>query len=143
MTNTLPPGGGAFALNRFGLLTAHSVEECRRLRQFLAVAWDMTAGHAPDRFVDDQAAVYGAAHALMLAGEAAGRTSQNFRNATPDIPWNDLLSLRNQLAHAQSPPDAALIAALAYDHVPGVLDVLDSLLFEGDASAGAGGMGDQ
>lgn len=102
------------------------------MRGYLAAARDMTSGHAPDRFVDDMAAVYGAAYALVLAGEAAGRTSQSFRTMTPEVPWAELATVRHRLAHAVDAPDAALIAVLAYEHVPVMLDVLDALLFEVD-----------
>lgn len=37
---------------------------------------------------------------LEILGEAASRISQKFRQESPDIPWRDMIDLRNRLTHA-------------------------------------------
>jgi uncharacterized protein with HEPN domain len=38
-------------------------------------------------------------HELMVLGEAASRLSDGFKEAHPDIPWQDVVGQRVQLAH--------------------------------------------
>lgn len=38
-------------------------------------------------------------HELTVIGEAAGRLSDAFKDAHPDIPWKDVVGQRVQLAH--------------------------------------------
>jgi uncharacterized protein with HEPN domain len=36
---------------------------------------------------------------LEIMGEAAGRISDDFREAHPEIPWHKIIGVRNQLIH--------------------------------------------
>ncbi len=126
----LPPGGGRWAVRRFGPMSAFSIEECRRVRRYVAMACDAASGYDAAGFVDDPNAVFAAAYALVLAGEAASRIAQNFKSSTPDIAWGEIALTRHRLAHAVDPPDPALIAELVFTHAPGLLEQLDTLLEE-------------
>jgi|HubBroStandDraft_1064217.scaffolds.fasta_scaffold237061_2 uncharacterized protein with HEPN domain len=39
---------------------------------------------------------------LEVIGEAASRVSPSFRDAHPDIPWRDIIGMRNRLIHNYS-----------------------------------------
>jgi uncharacterized protein with HEPN domain len=50
---------------------------------------------------DAPADMYRAAvlHELMVIGDAASHLSEAYRGARPDIPWQDVIGIRVQLAH--------------------------------------------
>ena len=37
---------------------------------------------------------------MEILGEAAGKISQKTKNRFPDLPWKQMISMRNQLIHA-------------------------------------------
>jgi uncharacterized protein with HEPN domain len=51
------------------------------------------------RFETDKMLRYAVERQLIVIGEAARRLSENFRKATPAIPWTAIIGLRNILAH--------------------------------------------
>jgi uncharacterized protein with HEPN domain len=46
---------------------------------------------------------------LVVVGEAAGRLSSETRDAAPEIPWSDIVGLRNLLAHEYFRIDTAIV----------------------------------
>ena len=110
-----------------------SRDEVRRVRDYLAEADQMRADHDEASFTDDRMAVYAAAYALVLAGEAAGRVSREFRGQTPEIPWGEIALTRHRLAHGVDAPDPRLVAELVFRHLPGALADIDMLLERGPA----------
>ena len=38
-------------------------------------------------------------HQIFLIGEAAARLPEEIRNATPDVPWEEIIGMRNIIAH--------------------------------------------
>ena len=124
----LPVGGGAWAVRRFGPMCAFSVEECRRMRGYLVQGRDMAGDHTPESFADDCVSVFAAAYAFVLAGEAAGRISQSFKNETSEIPWGELAVTRHRLAHSVDAPNPELVAEMVFTHAPMVIERIDALL---------------
>ena len=110
-----------------------SRDEVRRVRDHLAEADAMRADHDEASFIEDRMAVYAAAYALVLAGEAAGRVSREFRAQTPEIPWGEIALTRHRLAHGVDAPDPRLVAELVFRHLPSALAGVDMLLDQGPA----------
>ena len=48
----------------------------------------------------DQQLQFALARAIEIAGEAASKLSQHFRDSNPEIPWSAMIGMRNRLAHA-------------------------------------------
>ena len=38
-------------------------------------------------------------HQIFLIGEAAARLPEEIRNRTPDVPWEEIIGMRNIIAH--------------------------------------------
>ena len=62
-------------------------------------ARDFAAGLTRDGYEASRLAQYAAAHALQIIGEAAARVSDDTRNSVGDVPWTQLVCLRNRLVH--------------------------------------------
>lgn len=62
-------------------------------------AVDFTRGLTFDAYVADPMRRMAVERSLELLGEAARRVTAGFREGHPEIPWRDLIGLRNVLAH--------------------------------------------
>ncbi len=57
--------------------------------------------HAPSReALADQLDLHGVLWELAIIGEAANRTSPELRDRHPEVPWTDIIKMRNILVHA-------------------------------------------
>ena len=54
---------------------------------------------ARDEFRESRLHQQAIAKALETVGEAAARVSEETRKASPDIPWRDVIGMRNRLVH--------------------------------------------
>ena len=65
---------------------------------------------------------------IEIIGEAASRLSTELREANPDIPWQDMIAMRNRLIHAYFDLDLDLIWETARQELPGIIPRLEALL---------------
>ena len=75
--------------------------------------------------------------ALMMSmgiiGEAASHLSEAWRDAHPDVPWRDIIGMRNYLFHAYHSLDDAILWKAATESVPALIPQLDAMLVEKSA----------
>lgn len=65
---------------------------------------------------------------VEILGEAARRVSESFRQAHPEVPWRDLISRRNVLAHRYDEVDDQLMWRVATVRIPELIALLKPLL---------------
>ena len=66
--------------------------------------------------------------ALEIVGEAASRVSAPIREASPDIPWQLIVSMRNRLIHAYVDINHEVVWRSATEELPKLLPRLRSLI---------------
>ncbi len=103
-----------------------------------AYLWDMrtaardvvefTAGLTFAEFAADKKARFAVERQLLVIGEAAGHVSQILRDQRPEIPWSQIIGLRNILAHAYGEILVERIWIVAKDNVPELLRQLESIV---------------
>jgi uncharacterized protein with HEPN domain len=52
-----------------------------------------------DAFLQDERTQSAVIHGLIVIGEIASRTSDECREALPQLPWHEVRGMRNRLAH--------------------------------------------
>ena len=52
-----------------------------------------------DAFLQDERTQSAVIHGLIVIGEIASRTSDETREALPQLPWHEVRGMRNRLAH--------------------------------------------
>ena len=67
------------------------LEAIRRVQRYAALG--------QDRFEADELVQVYFVHQLVVLGEAASRLSPSLRNEYPDLPWRQMMGLRNVLVH--------------------------------------------
>ena len=66
---------------------------------------------------DDMVQVW-AVHHLRIIGEAASKLGKEFKEATPQIPWQEIIGMRNILVHQYFDVDADIVWAACRKDLP-------------------------
>ena len=103
-----------------------------------AYLWDMllaardastiTAGLTEQQLQHDRMRMLALERSMELIGEAARRISSNFRAKHVQIPWKEIIGLRNILAHEYGSVDHAQLYATAVKDVPALIAEQETLL---------------
>ena len=62
---------------------------------------------------------------LEIVGEAAGRLSSAFKQAVPEVPWEDVVNMRHRLIHGYSKVDLDLVWQAAVTDAPRLARTLE------------------
>ena len=66
--------------------------------------------------------------AIEIVGEAAGRIGLDTRRAHPEIPWPELIGMRNRLVHAYFDIDVGLVWDTVQNNLPALIARLEPLV---------------
>jgi uncharacterized protein with HEPN domain len=58
---------------------------------------------------------------LEIVGEAANRVSENAKKQRPEIPWSQIISLRNRLIHGYDSVDLDILWQILNEDVPSLI----------------------
>jgi uncharacterized protein with HEPN domain len=67
-------------------------------------------------------------HLLEITGEAARLVSQETRDAHPDIPWEQMIGMRNRLIHEYFRVDLATVWDTVRNDLPRLIALIDPLV---------------
>jgi len=65
---------------------------------------------------------------LEVLGEAAGRVSKEGRQNNPDIPWPQIIGLRNRLIHGYDSVDMDIVWGIMTKDLPPVIGALEKVI---------------
>ena len=65
---------------------------------------------------------------LEIIGEAAGRVSEKTKKQFPDLPWKELVGLRNRLIHAYFDVDHDIVWKTIREYLPSFLQRLQEVI---------------
>jgi uncharacterized protein with HEPN domain len=75
---------------------------------------------------------------VEIIGEAARRVSHGVRAAAPEIPWDDIISLRNRLIHAYYNVDLDVLWETLSEDLQPLIAALERVLPAGPAQSSSG-----
>ena len=88
----------------------------------------MIGGSAVDDFLKNRVLMRATERTVEIIGEAAGRISDGFKEAHPEVPWRQIKGQRNILAHEYGQIDHQLLFKTATIDVPALIARLERLL---------------
>ncbi len=95
-------------------------------------AVDYTGNLALDKFLATgrEAAIIRLAveRQLEILGEAARRVSSHFREAHPELPWREIVGLRNIISHEYDKVNYDLIYRIVRGNIPVLIAMLEPLV---------------
>ena len=65
---------------------------------------------------------------IEIVGEAASRIDQDFQDTNPEIPWADIIAMRNRLIHAYFDVELDVVWSTSKDELPELIQKLERLL---------------
>ena len=99
----------------------HMLDAARKAREFVH---NRTRGELGT----DEQLTFSLAHLLEIIGEAAGKVSEEYREAHPTIPWLQIVGMRNRLIHAYFDVDLDEIWRTVQEDLPALIVELGKLV---------------
>jgi uncharacterized protein with HEPN domain len=91
-------------------------------------ASEFVAGLTWEGFVASDLHQHAVARTLEIIGEAAGRVSQDTRDAHPEIPWPQMIGMRHRLIHEYFRVDVSTVWDTVQNDLPPLIALLESLV---------------
>ena len=81
-----------------------------------------------ERFVDDTRTFDAVVRNIVIIGEAANYLPTDIRARLSDIPWGDIIGMRNRLVHRYFQVDSSIVWNAATRHVPPLASQIQAYL---------------
>ena len=99
----------------------HMLESAREAVIFLGLKKEQ-------ELLNDRMAFNAIVHSIEIVGEAAAQISQNYRNEHPEIPWAQIIGMRNRLVHAYFDIDYRFVYSTVRVDFPILINQISLLL---------------
>lgn len=76
-------------------------------------------------FLKDEMRSLAVERAFEVIGEAARSLSEEFRGSHPEVPWRQIIGLRNAIAHEYGDIDYESLYQVAIARIPGLVAILE------------------
>jgi uncharacterized protein with HEPN domain len=88
----------------------------------------LARGRSYDAFAGDDVAQLATLHLIQRLGEAASRLTAEFRGAQPELPWGEMIGMRNRIVHSYDDLDPEIIWRIASEDVEPVIAAVERIL---------------
>jgi uncharacterized protein with HEPN domain len=106
-------------------------EDAVRMRHMLDAAKEaqgLIGGKKREDLDSDRMLGLAVVRLLEVLGEAAGRVSKEGRQNNPDIPWPQIIGLRNRLIHGYDSVDMDIVWGIMTKDLPPVIGALEKVI---------------
>jgi uncharacterized protein with HEPN domain len=87
-----------------------------------------TAGVTEEEFEGSDLLQDATMRQLGIVGEAARKVSQEIRNAHPEIPWSEIIGMRNRLIHEYSRINLQRVWDTIQNDIPRLITLIEPLV---------------
>lgn len=99
-----------------------------------AAALDFTGCVSRETVSSDRLVGFAVVRAVQLVGQAARHVSDAVRAANPDVPWRQMIGMRNVVVHDYADVDMALVWKTVREDLPGLVERLSTMLEDSGTS---------
>jgi len=97
-------------------------------------ALDFTEGLGKETVLDTRVVSFAMVRAVQLVGQAARNVSDDVRAVNPDIPWHQIIGMRNVVVHDYADVDLALVWKTVRQDLPPLIARLRAVLDEAEST---------
>jgi len=92
------------------------------------IALDYVSDKSKTEFLNDLQCQDAVIRRLEIIGEAARRISDETRAAHPDLPWSEMVSMRNIMIHEYDDIDLVIVWETVQNDLPSLVESLEMIL---------------
>lgn len=111
----------SFARLWFSMLLNDDATRLRHIIEAVGEALGYVEHLDRDEFKASRPMQHSVVRCIEIVGEAASRLSLELRHANSQVPWSDIIGMRNRIVHAYFDIDAEIIWRTAREDFPGFL----------------------
>lgn len=100
----------------------------RHMIDAIGKAVGLTEGKTRDDLQENEMLALSLVRLLEIIGEAASNVSEGFRKEHPDIPWRNMVGIRNRLIHGYFDVDLDIVWDTVRKDLPPLLKDLEKLV---------------
>ena len=116
------------ARNMAMLLSLDEIDRFPHMRDAARAATTFAADKGRDDLDNDLMFQFAIVRALEIIGEAAARLSDATRDAHPEIPWFNIIGMRNRLIHGYFDVDLDIVWRTVEGQLSPLADAFDELI---------------
>ena len=103
-------------------------EYLRDILEAAKIALNYVSGMNREEFLDDLQCQDAVIRRLEIIGEAARRISAKSQKKFSDLPWSDMIGMRNMMIHEYDGVDMYIIWETVNTDLPPLIDVIEGIL---------------
>ncbi len=88
------------------------------IAHYAAKAEEFVAGLEFEQFAADEEKSLAVLHALQIIGEAAGHLPSSIKQRYPEVPWADIVGMRNLIVHGYFIMDLEIVWKTVHQDLP-------------------------
>ncbi len=105
------------------VLLEHMLDAAREAREFVR-------GKSREHLNMERQLQHSLVRCIQVMGEAASRVDPVFRTGHPEVPWMDMIGMRNRLVHAYFDIELDIVWRTSVEELPELIDILERLISE-------------
>ena len=109
-------------------MSSKEIERLRHMRDAASAALSFAAGKIREDLQSNLMFRFALIRAIEIIGEAATQITNESRTAHPEIPWSDIVGMRNRLIHGYFDVDLDILWRTVTDFLPPLLAALNQLI---------------
>ena len=113
-------------------MTPDDLVRLRHIVDALSAAIGFVQGRQREDLDDDQMLLFALMQAIQIVGEAASKISAELRDRHADIPWINIIGMRNRLVHAYFDINRDILWTTVTQACPELLAQIKPLLDESE-----------
>ena len=100
----------------------------QQMLDYAKEAMILSKGKSPQELVDDRVLSLATVRLMEMVGEAANRIPHEERSRHPEIPWLQIVGLRNRLIHGYDAIDYEILWKILNHDIPELIFSLERIL---------------
>ena len=85
-------------------------------------------GKTKEEFLNDLQCQDAVIRRIEIIGEAAGRVSEETKSAFPNLPWNEMVGMRNVMIHDYNDVDMVIVWDTVHNDFPTLISALERIV---------------